>query len=59
MKANTRKIMQSNWLIDYSRLYWRPQHHKSKHTKRRYDRMFKNRWRKEIKRQAKQELNEN
>ena len=59
MKASTRKIMQSHWLLDYMSLYWRPQHLKSKHTKHRYDRMFKNKWRNEIKRQAEQELNEN
>ena len=50
--------MQSHWLLDYMSLYWRPQRLKSKHTKHRYDRMFKNRWRNEIKRQAEQELNE-
>ena len=58
MKANTKKIMNSNWDIDYMRMYWRPQRLHSKHTSHSYDRKFKNKWRNEIKRQAEQELNE-
>ena len=56
MKANTRNIMESKWDVDYMRMYWRPQRLHSKHTSHSYNRKFKNKWRKEIKRQFDEEL---
>ena len=48
--------MESKWDVDYMRMYWRPQRLHSKHTSHSYNRKFKNKWRKEIKRQFDEEL---
>lgn len=59
MKANAKTIMKSQWDIDYMRMSYRPfQRLKSKHTRHAYDKMLKNKWRKEIVRQFKSEISE-
>ena len=57
MKANTKKIMKSNYDSDDMSMSWRPEQHiNSKHTRHSYNRKFKKKWRDEIKRQAEEEI---
>ena len=58
MKANTLNIMKSHYDIDFMSMFWGMGHLKSKNTRRGYNKMLKNKWKKEIARQANEELND-
>lgn len=70
MKANTRKIMESHYDSDDMNLCSQTQsgplysgmpydkHLKSKHSRRAVNRRLKNKWRKEVKKQAEEEIKE-
>lgn len=61
MKANCTKIMKSHWMVDDMAIDWRSaqsQNNKHRNRRHRVQRMLKNKWRREINRQAEEEIRE-